>query len=119
MINAKKKTIIRPRKNKPMNKNMKNITDKKAKTKKNLISRNSTSRNTTSRNKQNQRHSQNGGGLINKEYASVDKRDNFQVTTLRSINQDDLNRFKISNYVNNNVDWGILPGAPPVDCCIM
>lgn len=114
MINTKKKTIIRPRKNKPMNKNMKNITDKKAKTKKNL-----TSRNLTSRNKQNKRNSQNGGGLINKEYASIDKRDNFQVTTLRSINQDDLDRFKISNYVNNNVDWGIMPGPPPTDCCIM
>ena len=43
----------------------------------------------------------------------------FQVTTFRSINQDDLDRFKISNYVNNNIDWGDFPGQPPVDCCIM
>lgn len=47
------------------------------------------------------------------------KKEKFQVTTFRSINQDDLDRFKISNYVNNNVDYGSFPGAPPVDCCIM
>lgn len=46
-------------------------------------------------------------------------KEKFQVTTFRSINQDDLNRFKISNYVNNNIDWGILPQGPPTDCCIM
>jgi hypothetical protein len=47
------------------------------------------------------------------------KKEKFQVTTFRSINQDDLNRFKLSNYVNNNIDWGIMPGPPPTDCCIM
>ena len=46
-------------------------------------------------------------------------KDKFQVTTFRSINQDDLDRFKISNYVNKNIDWGILPRPPPTDCCIM
>ncbi len=47
------------------------------------------------------------------------KKEKFQVTTFRSINQDDLDRFKISNYVNNNIDWQGLPGPPPTDCCIM
>ena len=57
----------------------------------------------------NQVHNDRNGG--NKE--------KFQVTTFRSINQDDLDRFKISNYVNKNIDWGMMPGPPPTDCCIM
>lgn len=47
------------------------------------------------------------------------RKEKFQVTTLRSISQKDLDRMKISNYVNDNIDWGILPGPPPTDCCIM
>ena len=62
-----------------------------------------------------------GGGYASydNKMSSDGKKEKFQVTTFRSINQDDLNRFKISNYVNDNIDWGILPGAPPVDCCII
>jgi hypothetical protein len=124
MINSKKKTIIRPRKNKPLNKNMKNmknITNKKSKTKKNVESENKASNsNSISKNNSNRKpHSQDGGALVNKIYANVNKRDNFQVTTLRSINQNDYDRFKISNYVNNNVEWGSMPGPPPTDCVIM
>lgn len=52
--------------------------------------------------------------------ASSGSKEKFQITTLRSMNQDDLDRFKISNYVNSNIDWGdLIPGPPPVDCCIM
>jgi len=60
-----------------------------------------------------------GSASFDNQVQSDGKKEKFQVTTFRSINQDDLNRFKISNYVNNNIDWGMLPGAPPVDCCIM
>lgn len=56
--------------------------------------------------------------LNNKNFRIEDNKEKFQVTTFRSINQDDLNRFKISNYVNNNIDWGIMPGPPPTDCII-
>lgn len=56
--------------------------------------------------------------LANQEGGAA-RKDKFQVTTYRSISQDDLNRFKLSNYVNNNIDWGLMPGAPPTDCCIM
>jgi hypothetical protein len=49
----------------------------------------------------------------------VGNKEKFQVTTFRSINQDDLDRFKISNYVNKNIDWKGFPGPPPSDCCIM
>lgn len=59
-------------------------------------------------------HSQDGGSVRNGAI-----KDKFQVTTFRSLNQDDLDRFKISNYVNKNIDWGIMPGPPPSDCCIM
>jgi hypothetical protein len=60
-----------------------------------------------------------GSASYDNQVQSDGKKEKFQVTTFRSINQDDLNRFKISNYVNNNIDWGMLPGAPPTDCCIM
>lgn len=62
-----------------------------------------------------------GGGFASYENQvhNDGKKEKFQVTTFRSINQDDLNRFKISNYVNNNIDWGMMPGPPPTDCCIM
>ena len=62
---------------------------------------------------------QGGSASYDNQIQTDGKKEKFQVTTFRSINQDDLNRFKISNYVNNNVDYGILPGPPPVDCCIM
>jgi len=57
---------------------------------------------------------------MSNDISSSGGKEKFQVTTFRSINQDDLNRFKISNYVNNNIDWGdLMPGPPPTDCCIM
>ena len=67
-----------------------------------------------------QNNLQRGGSVsYDNQLQNNGKKEQFQVTTFRSINQDDLNRFKISNYVNNNIDWGILPGPPPTDCCIM
>jgi hypothetical protein len=64
-----------------------------------------------------------GGGCVScgSDNLALDegKKEKFQVTTLRNINQSDLDRFKISNYVNNNIDWGIMPGPPPTDCVIM
>jgi len=50
---------------------------------------------------------------------SCGNKEKFQVTTFRSITKDDLDRFKISNYVNSNIDWGIMPGPPPTDCAIL
>ena len=43
-------------------------------------------------------------------------KDNFEVTTLASLNP---NKFNISKYINANIDWGSMPGPPPTDCCIM
>lgn len=60
-----------------------------------------------------------GGGCDN-QIKNTEKKEQFQITTFRSLNQDDLDRFKISNYVNTNIDWGdIIPGPPPTDCVIM
>jgi len=62
-----------------------------------------------------------GGGCdssYNNQIQNDNKKEKFQVTTFRSINQDDLDRFKISNYVNSNIDWGMMPGPPPTDCVI-
>jgi hypothetical protein len=68
-------------------------------------------------------HSQDGGSASysydNQVKNEVGNKEKFQVTTFRSINQDDLDRFKISNYVNKNIDWKGLPGPPPTDCVIM
>jgi len=43
-------------------------------------------------------------------------KDNFEVTTLASV---DPSQFNISKYINANIDWGSMPGPPPTDCCIM
>lgn len=42
--------------------------------------------------------------------------ENFEITTLDNI---DINKFSISQYINANVNWGIMPGPPPTDCNIM
>ena len=61
-----------------------------------------------------------GSASYDNQVMTDGKKEKFQVTTFRSINEDDLDRFKISNYVNNNIDWGdLMPGPPPMDCCIM
>jgi len=39
---------------------------------------------------------------------------------IHSLDDIDYNRFKLSKYINQNVDWGSCPGPPPVlDCCIL
>lgn len=62
-----------------------------------------------------------GSGNANSNISdnSCGNKEKFQVTTFRSITKDDLDRFKISNYVNSNIDWGIMPGPPPTDCAIL
>ena len=68
-------------------------------------------------------NSQDGGSASysydNQIKNEVGNKEKFQVTTFRSINQDDLDRFKMSNYVNKNIDWKGFPGPPPSDCVIM
>lgn len=57
--------------------------------------------------KKNIQHIQHGGNKNKEE---------FEITTLNNVNP---NKFSISQYINANVDWGIMPGPPPTDCCIM
>ena len=59
------------------------------------------------------KNTQNGGNHSNN--CNLTK-DNFEVTTLASA---DPSKFNISKYINANIDWGIMPGPPPTDCCIM
>jgi hypothetical protein len=71
-----------------------------------------------------QLHSGGGGGSSGNANSNISdnscgNKEKFQVTTFRSITKDDLDRFKISNYVNSNIDWGIMPGPPPTDCAIL
>jgi hypothetical protein len=47
---------------------------------------------------------------------NVKSKDNFEVTTLDNVN---YKNFSVSRYVNANVEWGLLPQGPPVDCSIM
>jgi 3-oxoacyl-[acyl-carrier-protein] synthase III len=47
------------------------------------------------------------------------KKDKFEVTTLQNLDERKLNKMKISNYINDNIDWGMMPGPPPTDCVIM
>ena len=109
MLKKVKRTRLHSRRGKRVNKN---IRQSKKQTKKQLQGQG-----------QVQGQVQDGGSASysydNQIKNEVGNKEKFQVTTFRSINQDDLDRFKISNYVNNNIDWGMLPGAPPTDCCIM
>lgn len=43
-------------------------------------------------------------------------KEDFEITTLDNI---DPSKFSVSKYINANIDWGIMPGPPPTDCCIM
>jgi hypothetical protein len=100
MLKKVKKLRLHTRRGKRINKH-KNIRYSKKQTKKNL-------------------QVQGGGSASYDNQVQSDvKKEKFQVTTFRSINQDDLDRFKISNYVNKNIDYGMFPGPPPTDCCIM
>jgi len=47
---------------------------------------------------------------------NIKKKDRFEVTTLSNV---DCSKFNISQYVNANIDWGLMPGPPPTDCCVM
>ena len=31
----------------------------------------------------------------------------------------DYSKFGVSKYINANIDWGIMPGPPPMDCVIL
>jgi hypothetical protein len=43
-------------------------------------------------------------------------KEKFEVMTLDNV---DTSKFNVSQYVNANIDWGIMPGPPPTDCVIM
>ena len=39
---------------------------------------------------------------------------------LKPLSDFDYNKNKLSNYMNDNIDWGKMPGSPPMpDCCIL
>lgn len=44
------------------------------------------------------------------------KKEQFEITTLDNV---DTSKFNVSRYINANIEWGIMPGPPPTDCCIM
>ena len=45
------------------------------------------------------------------------KNENFEV---RSLNDFDYERYRVSKYVNANINWGLMGGPPPQpDCCIL
>lgn len=82
--------------------NNKNIKKQKYKLKKKTLKINDINKNNQVQNKQK-------GGNIKKE--------KFEVHSLTDF---DYERYKISNYINANIDWGNCPGPPPQpDCCIL
>jgi hypothetical protein len=38
---------------------------------------------------------------------------------VQALDDVDYSKFGVSKYINANVDWGIMPGAPPMDCVIL
>jgi hypothetical protein len=106
MLKKIKKTRLHSRRGKRVNKNIRQ-------------SRQQTKKQTQGQARGQARGQTGGSASYDNQVKNDGKKEKFQVTTFRSINQDDLDRFKISNYVNNNIDWGMMPGPPPTDCCIM
>lgn len=53
---------------------------------------------------------------IQKGGDNTKSKEKFEVTTLDNV---DPRNFSVSQYVNANIDWGLLPGPPPTDCSIM
>ena len=48
--------------------------------------------------------------------ANLQPKENFEVKRLDDI---DYSQFSLTKYLNANIDWGMAPGPPPLDCCIM
>ena len=39
---------------------------------------------------------------------------------LKPLSDFDYDKYKLSNYINTTIDWGNMPGTPPMpDCCIL
>ncbi len=39
---------------------------------------------------------------------------------LKPLSDFDYDKYKLSNYMNDNINWGNMPGSPPMpDCCIL
>jgi hypothetical protein len=92
------------------NKNIKNIKhikkQKNYKLKKKTQKLNNNINNTTTQKKQD-------GGNSN---CNITKED-FEVRSLKDF---DYDKYKVSNYINANIDWKTMPGPPPQpDCCIL
>ena len=96
--------------NKTIKKNNKNIKKQKYKLKNKTLKNNNT--NTTNNTIQTKKYHK--GGSYNTNNI---KKENFEV---RSLNDFDYERYRISKYINANIDWGSMPGPPPQpNCCIL
>ena len=63
--------------------------------------------------KENQKQKQKGGNSNINNKTNLEK---FEVRTLKNF---DFDKYKISNYVNANIDWSSVGGPPPEpNCCI-
>ena len=91
--------------NKTIKRNNKNVKKHKYKLKKKTLK---------SENKNNHtNHKQHTGGSCN----TNSKNENFEV---RSLNDFDYERYRVSKYINAEIDWGVMGGPPPQpDCCIL
>jgi hypothetical protein len=106
LLNKLKKNIL-PNKLNLLKETLKQFR-KKAPNKNNKNNKNNKSNKKTKKNKGNNVTNQKGG-----------TKDKFEVTTLQNFDQRKIDSLKLSNYVNDNIDWGIMPGPPPTDCVIM
>lgn len=66
--------------------------------------------------KKNKKNLHNKRTKKNIQYGGNKSKEDFEITTLDNI---DPSKFSVSKYINANIDWGIMPGPPPTDCCIM
>jgi hypothetical protein len=75
----------------------------------------------TRKNKNVTKNIQNGGNLNtitngSSNISNISSKEKFEVKSLEDMDYSALN---ISKYANKNIDWGIMPGPPPMDCVIL
>ena len=79
----------------------------------NKYNRNKKFRQLQKRNKKTVKSVMSGGGSVGIPITGKEK---FEVKALGDM---DLSVFETSKYIDKNIDWGIMGGAPPMDCVIL
>ena len=89
---------------------------KKSFTKKNLLKNESENKNKKDKDDKDNKYNKSKNDLQQGGNTNLQGKEKFEVKRLDDI---DYSQFSLTKYLNANIDWGMAPGPPPLDCCIM